>query len=110
MGSIRRECLDHVLVWNSRSLRQVLQRYFAYYESCRTHLSLAKDAPLSRPVQPPAFGKVIEIPEVGGLHHLYIRKAALTKRYSSGSPEIVEVAVRSEKFSFSAENSRHTID
>ena len=76
VGSIRRECLDHVLVWNSRSLRRTLQRYFAYYESCRTHLSLAKDAPLSRPVQPPALGKVIEIPQVGGLHHLYIRKAA----------------------------------
>ena len=76
VGSIRRECLDHVLVWNSRSLRRTLQRYFAYYEGCRTHLSLAKDAPLSRPVQPPALGKVIEIPQVGGLHHLYIRKAA----------------------------------
>lgn len=76
VGSIRRECLDHVLVWNSRSLRRTLQRYFAYYESCRTHLSLAKDAPLRRPVQPPALGKVIEIPQVGGLHHLYLRKAA----------------------------------
>jgi transposase InsO family protein len=75
VGSIRRECLDHVLVWNSRSLRR-LQSYFAYYESCRTHLSLTKDAPLSRPVQPPAVGKVIEIPQVGGLHRLYIRKAA----------------------------------
>jgi putative transposase len=76
VGSIRRECLDHVLVWNSRSLRRTLQRYFAYYESCRTHLSLAKDAPFSRPVQPPALGKVIEILQVGGLHHVYIRKAA----------------------------------
>ena len=76
VGSIRRECLDHLLVWNSRSLRRTLQRYFAYYESCRTHLSLAKDAPLRRPVQPAALGKVIEIPQVGGLHHLYIRKAA----------------------------------
>ena len=76
VGSIRRECLDHVLVWNSRSLRRTLQSYFAYYESCRTHLSLTKDAPLSRPVQPPALGKVIKIPQVGGLHHLYIRKTA----------------------------------
>ena len=66
VGSIRRECLDHLLVWNSRSLRRTLQRYFAYYESCRTHLSLAKDVPLRRPVQPPALGKVIEIPQVGG--------------------------------------------
>jgi putative transposase len=76
VGSIRRECLDHVIVWNRRSLRRTLQRYFAYYEDCRTHLSLEKDSPVSRSVEPPARGHVVEIPQVGGLHHLYTRKAA----------------------------------
>jgi len=50
--------------------------YFAYYERCRTHLSLKKDAPVGRPVEPPSFGEVIQIPQVGGLHHLYTRNAA----------------------------------
>jgi hypothetical protein len=50
--------------------------YLEYYERCRTHLSLEKDAPVSRLVEPPSLGPVIEIPKVGGLHHLYIRKAA----------------------------------
>lgn len=76
VGSIRRECLDHVIVWNRRSLRRTLQRYFTYYEGCRTHLSLEKDSPVSRSVEPPARGHVVEIPQVGGLHHLYTRKAA----------------------------------
>jgi transposase InsO family protein len=76
VGSIRRECLDHVIVWNQRSLRRTLQRYFAYYQGCRTHLSLEKDSPVSRSAEPPARGHVIEIPQVGGLHHLYTRKAA----------------------------------
>jgi transposase InsO family protein len=76
VGSIRRECLDHVIVWNQRSLRRTLQRYFAYYAGCRTHLSLEKDSPLRRSVEPPARGHVVEIPQVGGLHHLYTRKAA----------------------------------
>src|SRR5882724_1272507 len=76
IGSIRRECLDHVLVFREAGLRQTLKQYFAYYERCRTHLSLKKDAPVGRPVEPPSFGEVIQIPQVGGLHHLYTRKAA----------------------------------
>jgi transposase InsO family protein len=76
IGSIRRECLDHVIVLNEAGLRRVLHSYFAYYEQSRTHLSLGKDAPISRPIQPPAMGPVVEIPQVGGLHHLYTRKAA----------------------------------
>src|SRR5713101_522562 len=76
IGSIRRECLDHVLVFREAGLRQTLQQYFAYYERCRTHLSLKKDAPVGRPVEPPSFGEVIQIPQVSGLHHLYTRKAA----------------------------------
>src|SRR5882724_8830043 len=76
IGSIRRECLDHVLAFREAGLRQILKQYFAYYERCRTHLSLKKDAPVGRPVKPPSFGEVIRIPQVGGLHHLYTRKAA----------------------------------
>jgi transposase InsO family protein len=76
IGSIRRECLDHVIVFHESGLRRVLKDYFAYYERCRTHVSLEKDAPVSRPVEPPSLGPVIEIPKVGGLHHLYTRKAA----------------------------------
>jgi putative transposase len=76
IGSIRRECLDHVMVLNELGLRQVLKSYFAYYEQSRTHLSLGKDAPISRPIQSPAMGRVVEIPQVGGLHHRYERVAA----------------------------------
>lgn len=76
IGSIRRECLDHVLIFNERGLRRILKLYFDYYERSRTHLSLAKDAPIHRPIQPPALGKVIALPHVGGLHHRYERRAA----------------------------------
>jgi transposase InsO family protein len=76
IGSIRRECLDHVMVFHEAGLRRILKDYFEYYETCRTHLSLEKDAPVSRSVEPPSLGPVVEIPKVGGLHHLYTRKAA----------------------------------
>jgi transposase InsO family protein len=76
VGSVRRECLDHVMVFHEAGLRRILKDYFQYYEGCRTHLSLEKDAPIGRPIEPPALGQVIEIPQVGGLHHLYTRKAA----------------------------------
>ena len=76
IGSIRRECLDHVIVLNETGLHRVLKSYFEYYERTRTHLSLEKDAPIPRTVQPPEFGRVIELPEVGGLHHRYERRAA----------------------------------
>ncbi len=76
IGSIRRECMDHVIVFHEAGLRRILKDYFEFYERCRTHLSLEKDAPVSRPVEPPPLGHVIEIPKVGGLHHLYKRKAA----------------------------------
>jgi transposase InsO family protein len=75
IGSIRRECLNHVLVLGDRHLRRLLTRYFAYYHRARTHLSLDKDAPGGRPIEPP-FGTIIPIPEVGGLHHRYVRRAA----------------------------------
>jgi putative transposase len=76
IGSIRRECLDHVIVLNETSLHRVLKSYFEYYERTRTHLSLEKGAPIPRRVQPPEFGTVVELPEVGGLHHRYERRAA----------------------------------
>jgi transposase InsO family protein len=76
IGSIRRECLDHIMIFHEAELRWILKDYFEYYEMCRTHLSLEKDAPISRPVEPLSLGPVIEIPKVGGLHHLYTRKAA----------------------------------
>ena len=76
IGTIRRECLDHVIVLNETGLRRVLKLYLEYYERTRTHLSLDKDAPIPRTVQPPEVGKVVELPEVGGLHHRYERRAA----------------------------------
>src|SRR5215813_12359587 len=76
IGSIRRECLDHVIVLREKHLRRILKSYFDYYHRSRTHLSLAKDAPEPRTVQPPEYGSVIEIAEVGGLHHRYERRAA----------------------------------
>jgi putative transposase len=76
IGSIRRECLDHVIVWNERSLDCHLRRYLAYYHEWRTHLALDKDAPVPRAAQPPACGTVVSVPHIGGLHHHYERRAA----------------------------------
>ncbi len=76
IGSIRRECLNHVLVLGERHLRRTLARYFAYYHRARTHLSLDKDAPHGRRIERPELGKVIPISQVGGLHHRYVRRAA----------------------------------
>ena len=73
---IRRECLDHFIVLHERGLHRTLKSYFEYYEQSRTHLSLDKDAPLTRAIQPPEMGRVIELPQVGGLHHRYERRAA----------------------------------
>ena len=76
IGSVRRECLDHVIVLTAAGLRRVLHEYIAYYSRTRTHLGLNKDAPLPRPVAPPTAGRVMAIPQVGGLHHRYERRAA----------------------------------
>src|SRR5213594_1866055 len=76
IGSIRRECLDHVVVLGERHLRGILSTYVDYYNETRTHLSLAKDAPEPRSVQPPSQGRVVQVPRVGGLHHEYLRRAA----------------------------------
>ena len=71
IGSIRRECLDHVVVRGERHLRHVLRAYAQYYNAARTHLSLVKDAPVPRPVQP--VGSILPLPILGGLHHHYVR-------------------------------------
>jgi transposase InsO family protein len=76
IGSIRRECLNHVLVLGARHLHRILTRYFAYYHQARTHLALDKDAPDFRPIERRVEGKIMQLPEVGGLHHRYIRQAA----------------------------------
>src|SRR5215472_8350481 len=76
IGSIRRECLDHVLVLHESSLRRTLDSYFDYYHRSRTHLSLGKDSPDPRPIQPAGMGPVVALPQVGGLHHRYERRAA----------------------------------
>jgi len=76
IGSIRRECLDYGIVINEWHLRRILKSYFGYYHRSRTHLSLDKDAPESRPVQDLKTDRIIQIREVGGLHHRYERVAA----------------------------------
>ena len=76
IGSIRRECLDHVIVFHEGSLRRTLNSYFDYYHRSRTHLSLGKDSPEPRAIQPPEMGSVVAVPQVGGLHHRYERRAA----------------------------------
>ncbi len=76
IGSIRRDCLNHVVVFGEQHLRRVLASYFAYYHGSRTHLSLAKDAPTPRRVHGVSEGDVIAFREVGGLHHRYERRAA----------------------------------
>ena len=76
IGTLRRECLDHVIILNERHLQRILGSYLDYYHGSRTHLSLGKDTPYGRPVQPAITGKVISLPKVGGLHHRYERLAA----------------------------------
>jgi len=69
IGSVRRECLDHVIILTVAGLRRVLTAYVTYYQRSRTHLALDKDAPSSRAVSPSTAGRIIAIPQVGGLHH-----------------------------------------
>ena len=76
IGTIRRECLDHVIVFSEAGLSRHLRTFTNYYHGSRTHLSLQKDTPESRPVQAPEAGRIVAIPVVGGLHHRYERRAA----------------------------------
>jgi hypothetical protein len=76
IGSIRRECLDHTIIFSEKHLRRVLKEYFKYYHGSRTHLGLGKDCPNPRPVEPPDVGPISTETMVGGLHHRYYRKVA----------------------------------
>ena len=76
IGTLRRECLDHVIVMNEQHLRRVIRDYLEYYHHDRTHRSLDQDCPISRPVEAVEQGKICEFPKVGGLHHRYQRQAA----------------------------------
>jgi putative transposase len=76
IGTLRRECLDHMVVFNETHLRRLLRDYLAYYHSVQTHLSLDKDSPEPRAVHRPDLGRIVETPLVGGLHHRYSRLAA----------------------------------
>jgi transposase InsO family protein len=76
IGSIRRECLDHIVAQDEHHLRRILKSYSAYYNQSRTHLALNKDAPIPRPTASAYGGQVVAIPEVGGLHHRYERLVA----------------------------------
>ena len=76
IGTIRRECLDHVIVLNEASLYRHMKSFLAYYHESRTHLSLAKEAPEPRPVHSSERGAIVTTPQGGGLHHRYERRAA----------------------------------
>jgi len=71
IGSVRRECLDHVIVLGEMHLHRIMSRYAVYYNQARTHLALGKDAPVGRSIEP--FGLIIAEPMVAGLHHRYAR-------------------------------------
>ncbi len=76
IGTLRSECLDHVVVLGEAHLRRIVRSYVGYYHRARTHLALNKDAPEPRMAEPPEKARVVKIPEVGGLHHRYERRAA----------------------------------
>ena len=71
IGTIRRECVDHIVALDEQHLRRFVKSYASYYNTARTHCSLAKDAPVSRPVQ--RIGRIVPNALVGGLHHQYVR-------------------------------------
>ena len=77
MGTLRRELLDHVIVLGERHLLHLVRQHAnQYYNEDRPHMSLDRDAPASRAVEPPDNGQVAALPRVGGLHHRYMRRAA----------------------------------
>ncbi len=73
IGSIRRECLDHFIIFDEVHLREILKEYFYYYNKFRTHLGLEKDTPENRPIEP--IGKIAKAPVLNGLHNIYFREA-----------------------------------
>ena len=81
IGSIRRECLDHIIVLGPRHLKQILTRYVDYYNGVRTHLSLYKDSPDRRPAPSASQRRIVELKKVGELHHHYMREAAQNRGF-----------------------------
>src|SRR5215510_14085219 len=75
IGTIRRDCLDHLLIINEDHLCRVLREYFEYYHNSRPHQSLEKNSPVPREIETQTMGRVIAIPQVGGLRHRYRRAA-----------------------------------
>ncbi|MBU0476160.1 MAG: transposase [Bacteroidetes bacterium] len=73
IGTIRRECLDHFIVFNETHLREILKEYFYYYNKFRTHLGLDKDTPENGPIEP--YGEIKSIPVLNGLHNIYFRES-----------------------------------
>ena len=76
VGTLRRDCLNHVIVLGESHLRRIVRNYLGYYHDCRTHLSLEKDSPEPRAIEPLESGEIIALHQVGGLHHRYTRRAA----------------------------------
>ena len=76
IGSLRRECTDHVIVTGAAHLHRVLREYLAYHNADRTQVALDQDSAATQPVLPPGHGRVIARPRVGGLRHRYDRRAA----------------------------------
>ena len=76
IGTLRRECLDHVIIFSEAALYRQLKTFATYYHGSRTHLTLCEDSPEPRAVQPPELGRIVAIPQVGGLDHRYDRRAA----------------------------------
>src|SRR5258708_13182052 len=81
VGTLRRELLDHVIVVGERHLLRLVRQHVAYYNEDRPHMSLDRDAPVARAVQPPSAGRVGALPRVGGLPHPYLRPASLPTPY-----------------------------
>jgi len=75
IGSIRRDCLDHMLIFSEGSLRRIMAEYLRYYNECRTPMSLEGNSPIPREVKPPSKGRVTALPCLGSLHHRYTRAA-----------------------------------
>jgi putative transposase len=76
IGTLRRECFDHLIVLNVRHAQRLLGQFRDWYNQDRVHLALGKDAPDHRPTEPAELGRVVALPRLGGLHHRYCRRAA----------------------------------
>jgi transposase InsO family protein len=76
VGTLKRECLNHMIIFNESHARRILKQYLLYYHGTRTHLGLVKDTPDNRPIEPPELGAVKRRVFLGGLHSRYYRTAA----------------------------------